>query len=288
MTILPLVAAFVVAVLATLALVVWISMNRWQAASREAVSQLVASRHASPTESSAAGGLDALPAPVRRYLERSLPTGAHRDDVVGIDQQGEFRLGASERGWRPFTATQVFTTDPPGFCWDARIRAAPGLPVVVRDAYVSGRGSMHGALFGLITVARAEGTPEMAAGALQRYLAETMWFPSALVPGHGLAWKAVSDEAAVATLTDGETSVSLEFRFTAEGDISGFFTESRFREVGGRFVPTPWGGRVLAWAEHRGTRIASEVEVGWYVNGVFAPFYRGRVTGVRYGPDAVG
>jgi hypothetical protein len=280
--------AFVVAVLATLGLAAWISGTRWRAASRQTVARLLAARRPSPAAGLDPAALQELPPPVRRFLERSLPAGARRVTTAQVEQEGQFRLGTSERGWRPFRATQVFTTSPPGFCWDARIRMAPGVPVLVRDGYACGRGHMLGALFGVFTVARAEGTPEMAAGALQRYLAETMWFPSALLPGGCVAWHALREDAAVATLTDGGTSVSLEFRFNTEGDMAGVFTEARFREVGGRYEPAPWGARVLAWAEHDGTRIASDVEVGWYEDGVFAPFYRGRVTAVRCGADAGG
>lgn len=46
-------------------------------------------------------------------------------------------------------------------------------------------------------------------GALQRYLAEAVWFPTALLPREGLKWTAVDDSTALATLTDSGITVSL-------------------------------------------------------------------------------
>jgi hypothetical protein len=58
----------------------------------------------------------------------------------------------------------------------------PGVPVFVRDGFVESRGSMHGAVWGLIPMVTAEGTPMPASSALQRYLGEAAWFPTAMLP----------------------------------------------------------------------------------------------------------
>lgn len=272
------------ALVAALAGVLFVARRRWEAASREAVRRLRAACQSAPDARAVApAGAADLPACVRRYLARAVPPGAAAPRYARVWQQGDFRLGAT---WRPFEAEQVFTLRPPGFVWDARVRMAPGLHVRVRDGYTSGQGFMHAALLGALTVARAQGSPEMALGSLQRWLAETMWFPQALAHGHGVTWTPIDDHSARATLADGAVTTALEFHFTPDGDLVRVFTPERFREQGGRFATMPWGGRVLAWQEQQGVRFASEVEVGWFEDAGFAPFYRGRVTRVSYDDTA--
>ncbi len=258
-----------------------IAEHRWRVATRRAVAALLSAPSSSPSPGAGGEASAALPAPVGRYLARAVPAGTPPIATVRVEQEGEFRLGDA---WRPFRASQWFTIDPPGFVWDARVRLAPGLYVRVRDGYVGGRGFMRAALSGVVTVARADGGAEMGQGSLQRWLAETMWFPQALARGRRCEWAPIDDRGARATLADGTVVATIEFHFTAEGDIERVFTPARPREEHGRFVTMPWGGRVLAWQEHEGVRYVSAVEVGWYEGGTFAPFYRGRVTGVSYSP----
>src|SRR5512143_364138 len=78
-------------------------------------------------------GTQPLPAPAARYFEAVLPEGHRPITHARLAQEGTFRLGASERSWRPFKAVQDFGAYPPGFVWDARVRLAPGLSVRIRD-----------------------------------------------------------------------------------------------------------------------------------------------------------
>ncbi|HKJ03005.1 MAG TPA: DUF6544 family protein, partial [Longimicrobiales bacterium] len=184
-----------------------------------------------------------VPAPVARYLARSVPQDAEPIGVARLQQEGEFQMGQGPQGWRPFTAAQVVRAYPPAFLWDARISMGPLMTVRVRDGYHDGQGGMTAKLGGLVTVMNAPPTPELARAALERYLAEAPWTPSRLLPGNGLVWRPVDDSSAVATLTDGDVSVSVTVSFDGDGDIVGALVPDRGREVDGDFVPTPWVGR---------------------------------------------
>jgi hypothetical protein len=221
--------------------------------------------------------IEGLPPPVVRFFRSTLQDGQPIPGRLRIVHEGRFRMGEADDSWQPFTSTEVFTLDPPGFVWDARIRMAPGVAVHVRDSYLAGEGAMHAAVLGLVPVVDVRGTPEMAAGALQRYLGEAAWFPQALLPRAGLAWTPIDDDAARATLTDGGTTVSLDFRFSAAGDILGVHTDSRYREVRGAYEPTPWSSRCTAHATRGGVRMPLEAEVGWHIDGQYRPYWRGRV-----------
>ncbi len=123
--------------------------------------------------------LQGLPAPVVRYFEFALTPGQPLVRHARITQRGTF--ARSRDAWAPFTAVEDFAVWPPGFVWDASIRMAPVLPARARDSYVGGEGWMHVALAGVVPIVDQRGTPEMASGALLRYLAEVGLVPGAVV-----------------------------------------------------------------------------------------------------------
>ena len=98
-------------------------------------------------------------------------------------------MGESDDGWKRLKATQYFSAGLPGFVWDARIHMAPLMTVWVRDAYVGGEASMKARFLSIVTVLDEHGKAELNAGALQRYLAEAVWFPTALLPSQGIEWQ---------------------------------------------------------------------------------------------------
>ena len=261
--------------------VIAIARVRWQAASAALAARVERACGPQPGRFDGAA-LDALPAPVSRYLRAVLPRGAPRVLRARVSQRGEFLVDPAREGWRPFVATQRFATRPPGFVWDARIRVAPGVAVHVRDAFVDGEGSMRASFMGLRRLAQVEGTPEIAAGALHRYLAEAMLFPTALLPGGGVTWDALDDSHARATLTAGGTTVSLDFHFGKDGLVDGVFTPVRSRDVGGRGVPTPWRGRWWAYEEHGGMRVPTRGEAEWVLPEGPQVYWRGHVAGFEY------
>lgn len=262
----------------------FVSAWRWQQASARLATRLAAQ---ADHETAAGrplphGTMTALPAVVERYLRRALPD--QPDDVARaeIQQEGDFRTSPADDAWRPFSATQTFIASPPGFIWDARIRMAPAMPVFVRDAYVEGRGSMQASVLGLFSVVNEAGVPELDAGALSRFLAESIWFPTRLRPGPRVTWEAIDDRSARATLVDGPTSASLEFRFDEHDDIVEVYAPDRFREVEGRYEPTPWSVTCHTHEVHDGIRIPTECEVAWHLPEGPFPYWRGRVVDVRY------
>ena len=223
----------------------------------------------------------ALPATVARYLARAAPDSARPMRTARLRQEGTFQMGEGENGWRPFTADEVFRVSPPAFYWDARISVAPGISVRVRDSYVGGSARMVGKVAGLFTVVDEPDSPQLANGALARYLAESVWFPTRLGVGPGLTWSAIDDSSAMATLTDGDASASLTFTFDPQGDpvrVEG----QRDRAIDGGFAKTLWIGTFSEHAEVNGLRIPLYGEVGWMIDGELVPYWRGRIQAAEY------
>lgn len=231
-------------------------------------------------------GLGGLPAPVARYLRAVLRDGQPLVSRAVLAQRGTFLVSprAGADGWADFTATETFSASPAAFVWDARIRMAPVLDVLVRDAFVDGAGSMEVAMLGAVPLMSVKGTAAISEGALHRWLAEAVWLPTALLPGHGVAWSAVDDSTARATVTSGGVTVSLDYRFGPDGLVSFVYAASRMRDVNGRGVPTPWLGRFGRWEERGGMKIPAEGTVGWVLAEGWQPYWRGEITEAGYAP----
>ena len=269
-----------VSVLALLLAVAGASML-WRRASTDMVRQFDAAV-ASSDRILVESDLEGLPSPVARYLRLVLRVGQPVLRSARLRQNGQFRIGNDERGWRRFHATQYYSVAPAGFVWDARINFAPFLNIYVRDFYRGGTASMRAAFLGVASIVKAANEPELNAGALHRYLAEAAWCPSVLLPGRGVTWESIDDRTARATIRDSGISVSLEFRFNEQGEIASVFAPARFRELHGQYVPTPWLGRFWRYEERHGIRVPIEGEVAWLPAGASVPYWRGTLVDVEY------
>lgn len=226
--------------------------------------------------------LSGLPAPVQRYFRAALTDGQRIVSGVTLTQSGTFNLGATAPKWRPFTATQAFTTVRPGFVWDARIMMFPGVPVRVVDAYIAGQGILRPAILGLFDMGTVHGKGDIARGELMRHFAESVWFPTALLPSQGIVWAAVDDASANATITDGPISVTLLFRFGADDLIASIHADSRAAQVGPTTVMLPWECRMSNHQTHDGMRIPMTGAVLYLSPQGERPYFKGTLTTLDY------
>ena len=260
---------------------------RWSRQSRD-VSDRLHARAPGVVAGVSLADLADLPPPVQRYFRLVLREGQPRIQAVQLRQEGQFLTRPESNGWAPFTATHEIVPGAPGFQWDARIRMVPGIAVRVRDAFVGGAGSMYGAVLGVVPVVNMRDTPDIAAAALQRYLAEAVWAPTALLPAAGVTWIAVDDSTARASLTAGRVTATLDFHFGGDGLVASVSTEARGRAVGHAIVPTPWQGRWFQWVERAGMLVPVVGEVEWLLPSGAQPYWRGRVTHYAARFDAAG
>jgi len=226
--------------------------------------------------------LDSLPAPVQRYLRLVLRPGQPMIAGVHIRHAGTFNLSDSSQRWVPFTSDQRVITRRPGFDWNARMTVVPGFDVRVHDAYIGGEGLLHAALLAMFPLVIQRGTPQMAEGELMRFLAESPWYPTVLLPGQGVRWEPLDDRTAVATIVDGRASASLTFHFYRNGLLEYVRSEKRGRIVARATVPTPWVGRWSEWMWLNGVRVPTRGEVSWVLPSGPLPYWRGGVIGITY------
>ena len=255
---------------------------RWESGTRALRDRIEGARD--PTESAVfdGGELENLPAPVQAYFRTVLQDAQPIVAAVSIEHTGTFNMGEASDRWKPFASTQRVVTRRAGFVWDGCVTMMPGLRVRVHDAYVAGEGLLHAAVLGIVSVANMRGVGDLAQGELMRFLAEAVWYPTALLPSQGVHWSAVNDRSAAATLEDGDHRLTLLFHFNEDGLIDVVSAETRGRTVDGTVVPTPWQGRFWNYAIRDGMRVPLEGEVAWLLPEGAKPYWRGRVTELSY------
>jgi hypothetical protein len=227
--------------------------------------------------------LKGLPEPVQIYLKKAIPEGHPYVNTVRLHQTGAFRMGDQTSPWKPFAAKQYFTVNPPGFVWDANIQMAPLVSARVVDMYQDGQGALRAKVASTLSVVDAQGRAELDAGELMRYLAEALWFPTALLPGQGVEWVPIDDHSARATIEDRGTRVSLLFYFNSRHEVERVYAEARGREVDGRYEPIPWTGYWSNYQTRDGLLIPLDGEVEWNLPEGDLAYWRGHVDDIEFG-----
>jgi hypothetical protein len=255
---------------------------RWSGATRDLVAKLNAGTIAPTTTLYHETELAGLPAPVQRYFRAVLTDGQPIVTAVTLTQSGTFNMSATGDQWKPFTATQAFTTQRPGFVWNANITLFPGMPVHVVDAFIAGEGLLRPAILGLYSMGTMQGTGEIARGELLRHFAESVWFPTALLPSQGVVWQDIDDKSAKATMTDGPISVTMLFHFGTDGLISTIHVEERATTVGTATVMMPWECRMSNYQTRDGMRVPLTGEALYITPQGERSYFRGTIETINY------
>lgn len=260
----------------------WIGMQRWMHTTEQLLHQLrraqsipVVRKYLEAKE------LTDLPTPVQRYFETVLNPGQEMITAVHIAHLGEFNMSETAQQWRPFVSTQINTVYRPGFVWNGHIKFPLNTYVHVHDVYLAGEGILHPSFLGLINLADLRGGGAIAEGELLRYLAETPWYPTALLPSAGVQWTRVDDGSADATLRDGVVRVTLRFHFGADHLIQRV-SGQRGRMLKGQMVMSSWEGQWSDYQMHNGLRVPMRGEVAWLTPQGRQTYWRGTVQSLDY------
>ncbi|WP_458188131.1 DUF6920 family protein [Haladaptatus sp. NG-WS-4] len=270
------VGVFVVGVFAA----VFLGRIRLERKNTRLVGELLSDAASHPEREFSKDSLEGLPEPVQRYFQTVLEEGQPYVRAVRLHQRGEFRLGGATGAWKPLEATQHFTVDPPGFVWDAEIEMMPFVPTRVVDAYKAGSGSLHAKLLSTIPVADVEPSPEMDEGELLRYLGESVWFPTALLPDEGVEWKPIDDQSARAMIEHDGNTASLVFHFDDRDEVERVFAEGRYRQEDDSFEP--WTGYFRNYQVRNGMRIPIDAEVAWNLPDGDVSYWRASIEEIEH------
>ena len=203
--------------------------------------------------------IEVLPQNVQRWLKYAQIIGKEKVTSVRLKQKATMRLEIDKR-WMPVQAEQYFTTEEPSFIWKANIKMAPLFHIVGRDIYTEGKGNMLIKFLSLFNVANSKGK-KINQGTLLRYLAEMVWFPTAVV-NNFITWEEIDTKHAKATMTYKEVIASGVLTFNDKGEVINFEAE-RYGEFDNKFRLELWSISLYAYKKFDGIKVPTKGDVTW-------------------------
>ncbi|KAA3437119.1 DUF6544 family protein [Rufibacter hautae] len=193
-----------------------------------------------------------LPAPVQRYFKHVLKEGQPYINHVRLRHVGQFKTDL-KKGWVDIKGEQYFTAPTPGFIWIGTTAF-----FTARDMFLNGQGSLKVKLFSLLQVAEGTG-PTYDEGELLRWLGESAWFPTNLLPTKNLSWSHIDENTARLRFTYNQLTVTYNVSFNALGEITVMETK---RYMGEKSLET-WVGRFSDYQEIYGVVVPTKAEGIW-------------------------
>lgn len=136
-------------------------------------------------------------------------------------------------------------------------------------------------LFSTIPVVQAEDNEKLNQAALQRYLAEIVWFPSAALQPY-IEWEYRDESSAKATMTYGGTTGSGTFYFDEKGAFVQFVA-LRYKEVADDSPAYEWVIDVLESNSLNGVQVPVKLRVTWRLDELDWTWLELELTNLRYG-----
>ena len=216
--------------------------------------------------------ISGLPKPVQRYFRHVLREGQPYISTVRLMHNGQFKQDQAKE-WVNIKGEQYFTAERPGFIWKGKTSL-----FTARDMYISEKGKIIVSLFSLFAVVKGEGQ-QYDHGELLRWLGESVWFPTNLLPSDRLQWTPVDSESAELNFDYNGLSLAYRVSFNQEGEITKLETK---RYMGEDNLET-WTGRVSEYQKINGMIIPMKIEAIWRLETGDFSYARFNVTKIEYG-----
>lgn len=196
--------------------------------------------------------LAGLPVPVQRYFRHVVPEGYPYIRSVRLKHDGYFKT-APGKGWTAIEGEQYFTTDPPGFIWQGTTTLFRA-----RDQYVAHQGRLTVHLLSMLRVVDAHG-PTVDQGELLRWLGESTWFPTNLLPSERLRWSPIDAYTAKLAVEYEGLSLAYTVSFNEQDEIvrletQRYMTSDRLER---------WVGKLSDYQCIHGVRIPTRIQATW-------------------------
>ena len=169
-----------------------------------------------------------LPPIVKKYFLNSIPDKQKYISSAMVYQRGQFRSRENDK-WSRLKAKQFFTTKQPGFVWKAILSQSFIFRKTAVLSYIDKKGEGQLRFWGSIVLNEPKGN-ETTISMLVRFLTESIWFPTALLPSNSIHWVEHTELSAKIVIRDGRNSASALVTFNEEGEIVQFETEDKFRD----------------------------------------------------------
>jgi len=131
----------------------------------------------------------------------------------------------------------------------------------------------------LKTVADARGK-EMDQGSMVRFLAETVWIPTAALSNY-ITWEGIDANSAKATMSYGGVTASGVFNFNDRGEVIDFVAP-RYGDFDGQYSMETWKILLENYKEFDGVRVPAKGEVIWKLKTGDFKWYQFEVLDIEY------
>lgn len=236
------------------------------------VKALFASSGNAPTTTFSHNQLQGLPDPVQRYFKHVMREGQPYISYIRLKHDGQFKT-EPQKSWMNIAGEQYFTTERPGFIW----RGSTPL-FTAKDMYILDKGRLVVSLFGLVKIAGGQGEKYDQAELL-RWLAESVWFPTNLLPNENLQWTAVDNQTAQLHFTYLGFSLKYLVTFNLVGEITALQTS---RHMGEGKLET-WVGKISNYKQLNGIFIPTTIEAIYKLQEGDYSYARFTVKKIQYG-----
>ena len=193
-----------------------------------------------------------LPEPVKRYFNYVLKDGQPYISSVRLTHNGFFKTDL-KKDFIKITGEQYFSTQKPQFIWKGTTSM-----FTARDFFIDNKGGLIATLLNVYNIVDAKGS-NFDEGELQRWLAESVWFPTNLLPSEYVKWTAIDVNSAKLSFKYKTTTFDFIVRFNAVGEIT---------EIEGYRFMTPerkekWVCKMTNYQERNGVKIPISDQAIW-------------------------
>ena len=203
-----------------------------------------------------------LPAPVQRYLRAVGVVGQPRPRGLRARFVGRIRSGPSA-AWMTFEARQVSFLDTLTRLFFMRASMS-GLPVQVFHAFVGPRATMDVRVLGAVPMVHAEGA-EMNRSETVTLLNDMAVLAPASLLSPSIAWSALDDHRARASLTHEGITVAADLVFGDDDTLVDFVSDDRLQsQDDGSFRLLRWSTPLRAPRAFGPLRLPSRAETRWH------------------------
>ena len=197
--------------------------------------------------------LAGLPESVQRYFKHVLKNGQPYISYVRLQHDGQFKTDL-KKDWVRIEGEQYFTTEKPGFIWKGTTSM-----FVARDMYLTNEGRLIATIFSTINVVDIHGKQQYDESELLRWLGESVWFPTNLLPSKNLQWTAIDSSSAKLTFEYQGLSLFYIITFNEIGEITQMETKRYMDEK----RKETWVIKPDNYQEKNGVIIPTMAEVFW-------------------------
>lgn len=205
--------------------------------------------------------LRGLPEVVQRYFRAMGVVGRPRVRSFTMHLTGAFRMRPGQR-FMPCETWQWNTVEPPARLFHMRIDFAGFVPMVGRDAYIAGRGSMRGKLLGLITVADGSGD-EFDIGELTTWLNDAVIVCPSMLLVPTVSFAGIDRHEFEVSCSDAGRGVTARVILDDQARPVDFRTTDRFADLPGGLRRAEWSTPLSGWRDVAGRAVPSRGSAVW-------------------------